>query len=120
MDVVEISESSSDATKSPALPRSLAGRRKSSRHSIHTQDIPEDTNECSICHVMKNEDREELLQCSKCSTAGNYTHVQKMLTIRCMLIYLYFDNSYELSYLSINYLHFITIALTLILCLGCF
>lgn len=73
MDVVEISERSSDATKSPARPwpRSLAGRRrKSSRHNIHTQDVPQDTKECCICHVMKNEVGEELLHCSKCSTAG--------------------------------------------------
>lgn len=67
VDVVEISERSSDVTKSPARPRSLAGRRKSSRHSIH---VPQDTKECCICHVMKNEVGEELLHCSKCSTAG--------------------------------------------------
>ena len=72
MDVVEISERSSDVTKSPARPRSLAGIRKSSRHSIHTHSIhvPQDAKECCICHVMKNEVGEELLHCSKCSAAG--------------------------------------------------
>lgn len=73
VDVVEISERSSDVTKSPARPRSLAGRRKSSRHSIHTHSIhvPQDAKECCICHVMKNEVGEELLHCSKCSAAGH-------------------------------------------------
>ena len=52
----------------------FAGRRKSSRLDFRTKDFSEDNQECCICHGFENEDEEELLQCSKCSTVGNYVN----------------------------------------------
>ncbi|XP_068734127.1 histone acetyltransferase KAT7-like [Montipora capricornis] len=87
VDVVDVSDSSSDAQKSPPSPSkrssnhrplrsSAKGRRKSSRLDFRTKDFSEDNQECCICHGFENEDEEELLQCSKCSTVGHRVCLQ--------------------------------------------
>jgi len=84
VDVVEISDSNSDATRSPGSPSKRPsnhrrkrqrktlpkGKRRSSR--LNTQEILEDNKECCyVCHCSEDEVVDELLQCSKCLTVAH-------------------------------------------------
>ncbi|CAH3104750.1 unnamed protein product [Porites lobata] len=82
VDVVEISDTNSEATRSPSSPskrplnrpqrKSLdtsKGKRRSSR--FITNSIPEDIKRCYVCHGFEDEVTTELLQCSKCSAVAH-------------------------------------------------